>query len=397
MKKVILAVVVTASAFTYAQKSNTTNAAMAYKNYMEAAIGGDIEQAAKDLWEAKGYIDKSASHESTMNDAKTLMYKGMIYIDAPAMGMATGNEDLKALDAEKTMEIGFETLKLSREKDTKGRYEDKTNQYCYQKKTKMYNAGIKGFQDKDYQTAMAGFAMSTQYAEVLGLTDSASYFNAGLSAYYIEEWEFVEEAFAKCVELGYRPGSSVTYLTKAYKSQGKVGEAETMLNEQLVKYPGDKDMMISLIDIYLAQDKKEEAEKVLSNAITLDPNNKDLHYTVGVVYENLERYDDAEKAYLKVLELDPAYNDALLGLGAVYFNKAADFNGKINDLQPGDPQEEVFKNSMEENFKKSLPYLEKANELNPNNKEVLTSLKKAYYKLGMMEKYEATKAKIDAM
>ena len=101
------------SALTFAQKANTTNAAMAYKNYMEAAMGGDIEQAAKDLWEAKGYIDKSAAHESTMNGAKTLMYKGMIYIDLPVIGEAAGHTEIKALDPEKTMKIGFETLKLA--------------------------------------------------------------------------------------------------------------------------------------------------------------------------------------------------------------------------------------------------------------------------------------------
>jgi tetratricopeptide (TPR) repeat protein len=397
MKKVILAVMVTLSATTFAQKSNTTNAAMAYNHYVESMQGGDLEQGAKDIWEAKGYIDKSAVHESTQNDAKTLMYKGMIYIDMPMIGEAAGHTEIKALDPKKTMKTGFESLKLANEKDTKGKYEDKINGYCYQKKSIYYNAGIKGFQDKDYEAAMGGFGLSTAYSEVLGMSDSAGYFNTGLAAYNVKEWEVVQESFTKCVEYGYRPGSSVSYLTEAYKSQGKLGEAETMLNEQLAKYPGDKDIMVSLINIYLAQDKKEDAEKVLTNAISVDPNNKDLHYAVATVYENLERYDDAEKAYLKVLELDANYTDALLGLGAVYFNKAADFNGKINDLQPGDPQEEVFRASMNENFKKSLPYLVKADELNPNNKEILTSLKQAYYKLEMMEEYKATKANIDAI
>jgi hypothetical protein len=79
MKKLILGAFVVLSTLTYAQKSNTTNAAMAYKNYFSSLSEGDVEKATKDLLEAKDYIDKSAAHESTMNDPKTLMYKGKIY------------------------------------------------------------------------------------------------------------------------------------------------------------------------------------------------------------------------------------------------------------------------------------------------------------------------------
>ena len=135
----------------------------------------------------------------------------------------------------------------------------------------------------------------------------------------------------------------------------------------------------------------------MTDAIALDPESRDLNYAVATVYENLERYEDAEKAYKKVIEIDPNFSDALLGLGAVYFNKAADLNGKINDLTPGDPQEEVYRASMKDNFSNSLPYLEKANELTPNNKEILNSLKQVYYKLGNIAKFKEIKAQLEAL
>lgn len=397
MKKIILGAFVVLSTLTYAQKGNTTNAAMAYKHYLESMMGGDMEQGAKDILEAKEYIDKSAAHESTMNDPKTLMYKGMIYIDMPMIGEAANNETIKAMDAESIMQTGFDALKLSKEKDTKGRYEDDVDGYCRQKKAMLYNAGIQMFQAEKYEEAAAGFIGSTMFSEVLGITDSAAYFNGGLAAYNAENWVVAEEAFVKCSEIGYRLPSSISYLTEAYKGQEKYEEGEAKLAELLKMHPGDKDIMVGLINLYLPQGKKAEAEKVLTDAIAIDPENKELHYVVGTVYEGQERYDDAEKAYKKVLELDPNYTDALLGLGAVYFNKAADFNNKINELQPGDPKEDEYKNGMSENFKNSLPYLEKADELNPNNKEILNSLKQAYYKLGMTDKFKETKAKIDAL
>lgn len=396
-KNLMLIALVFASSFTYAQKKNTTNAAMLYNSAQGAVRSGDVEQAAKDLLEAKKYIDLSAAHEDTKTDPKTLLYKGKIYLEIVPFGEMAGNEEIKAMDAEKIGEEGITALKSVKEHDSKGRYEDDVADYANRYRYQGYEGGIKMFQEAKYEEAMGMFSIAATFADVVGETDSASYFNTGLAAYNIKNWEVVQESFEKCVEIGYKPGSSITYLTEGYKQLDKVAEAETMLTAQLAKYPGDKDIMIALINVYLAQDKKEAAEKVLTDAIALDPENKELHYAVATVYENLERYDDAEIAYLKVLELDPKYTDALLGLGAVYFNKAADFNSKINDLQPGDPMEEKYRASMKENFEKSLPYLEKADELNPNNKEILTSLKQAYYKLGMVDKMKETKAKIEAL
>jgi len=397
MKKIILVALVFASSITFAQKKNTTNAAMAYGSAQKSMMGGDMEQAAEDLLEAKKYIDLSAAHADTKTDPKTLMYKGKIYLEITGIGTMAGNEEIKAMDAEKIAEEGIASLKSVKENDPKGRYEDDVANYCNKYRFQGYNGGIKMFQDEKYEEAMGYFQISSTFADIMGDVDSASYFNAGLAAYNIENWEVVEESFAKCVEIDYKSAYSASKLTEAYIQQGKETEAETMLKEQLVKHPGNKDLMIALIDLYLKTGKKEEAEKVLTDAIAIDPENKELHYVIGTIYEGQERYDDAEKAYKKVLELDPEYSNALLGLGAVYFNKAADLNGKINDLQPGDPKEDEYRAEMKESFKNSLPYLEKADELNPDNKEILTSLKQAYYKLGMLDEMKAVKAKIEAL
>lgn len=396
MKKVFLLGFVAITTSIYAQKGETTNAAMAYKHYQESAAKGDIEAAHKDIKEAKGYIDKSAAHETTKNDPKTLMYKGFIYMDYPQMAMVAG-EKIDTSEIEKMFEEGVEALKLSKETDTRGKYEDKINMYAQMHRVQYFNMGLDAFENKKYQIATAGFGASAVYAEIMGDVDSNAYFNAGLSAYYAEDWENVEEFFKKCTDINHRVGTSASYLSDAYIKQEKYEEGEKVFKEILEKNPGNKDVMISLINIYLPQGKKDEAEKVLTDAIALDPNNKSLHYVVGTVYEGQENYEKAAEAYKKVVELDPEYTDAYLGLGAVYFNIAAEYNNKINDLMPGDPKEDEYKAKMKENFEKALPYLEKADELNPNNKDILNSLKQVYYKLEMTDKFKETKAKIDAL
>lgn len=398
-KKLVLGVLLMVSSLTFAQKNNTTNAAMEYKHYQESIAGGDVEQAAKDIWEAKKYIDLSAAHETTMNDPKTLMYKGKIYIEIMQVGMMANNQDILSLDTTAIMTEGFETMKKAYEIDQKGkgRYEDDIEGYCNMNKTQYFNMGINMYQAEKFVESAAGFYGAAQFSDIIGVTDSLAYYNAGLAANKGEVHELAQEAFEMSVNINYNMNGSVIYLVESYKAQEKFEEGETFLHEALKKYPGNKDIMIGLINLYLPQGKKAEAESVLTDAIALDPENKELHYVVGTVYEGQERYEDAEKAYKKVLELDPEYTDALLGLGAVYFNMAADYNNKINELQPGDPKEGEYRAAMKSNFEKALPYLEKADELNPNSKEILNSLKQVYYKLEMTDKFMETKAKIEAL
>jgi hypothetical protein len=99
MKKLFTLAAIVITGLSIAQKTNTTNAAMAYKAYEQVRFT-DYEQAAKDLLEAKSYIDLSAEHAETKNDPKTLMYLGKIYIEIPFCAQTSGDATLKAFDAE---------------------------------------------------------------------------------------------------------------------------------------------------------------------------------------------------------------------------------------------------------------------------------------------------------
>ena len=48
-------------------------------------------------------------------------------------------------------------------------------------------------------------------------------------------------------------------------------------------------------------------------------------------------------------------------------------------------------------FSKALPYMEKANELKPDDIFALRGLKELYYRLKMTDKYNTVKAKLDTL
>ncbi|MBK8925819.1 MAG: hypothetical protein IPM74_07885 [Crocinitomicaceae bacterium] len=397
MKKLFTIIAIASSVFAISQKTNTTNAAMAYKSYEQAKMGGDWEQAAKDLLEAKGYIDLSAEHVDTKNDPKTLMYLGFIYVEIPICAGFSGDATLKAVDPETAMEKGFKAFEDCKKNDPKQTYGSQIDDYCGMYRGMFANQGITLYEEGKYEEAMAGLLGAAVFGEAMGLQDSVYWFYGGIAAFKIEKWTEAEEAFKKTVELGYQVGSSVYYLSQTMQKLGKTAEVEAMLKDQVAKNPKNKDIMIELINFYIDNDRKPEAVQILNDAIALDPNNAVLIYTAGTIYENMGDFENAEKSYLKAKELGD--KNAGFALGSLYFNKGADIYTAANNLAFGTPEyEQKYDPMVEESkvyFNKALPYLEQAAVENPTDLVVLEALKQVYGKLGNQEKFLEIKKKIE--
>jgi tetratricopeptide (TPR) repeat protein len=98
-------------------------------------------------------------------------------------------------------------------------------------------------------------------------------------------------------------------------------------------------------------------------------------------------FEKAESAYKEAIVLNPDYFEANYNIGALYVNKAADIQTKANDL-PLDALKEydIEKAKADDLLNKSIPYLERALELNPSDVNAMVSLKEIYTRLGMTEK-----------
>jgi len=384
----------------FSQKSNVTNAALAYKSYEGSLIDQDQEQAVKDILEAKGYIDKAAVHADTKDDAKCLMYLGKINIGV-GFGYAMDSSAFTGIDVEKTFKAGFAALKRSKEVDKKERYVDDVNGYANYWRSMMANQGITAYGEQQYEVAMAGLLGAAEYGDVIGIEDSMYLFFGAQAALMEKEYETAEEAFKKCVALNYNTAESVGFLSTAMKEQGKMEEAEKELAAAVALYPDNLDILIQAVNFYIDQGKNEEAEKSLSAAIKLAPDNTALVYTSGIIYEKMGRMEDAETAYNKTLELEPNHTNAKYSLGVFFFNKGADANNEANTYDFNDPQYNAKYNAKiaesKGHFAKSVDYLEKAEVEEPKDVQVLEALKSAYGKAGMVDKFKETKAKIAAL
>ncbi|HZK61582.1 MAG TPA: hypothetical protein VFC41_05855, partial [Anaerovoracaceae bacterium] len=84
-----------------------------------------------------------------------------------------------------------------------------------------------------------------------------------------------------------------------------------------------------------------------------------------------------------------------------YINKAADMFLKANDIMDVKKYSDAV-DAANAVYSKALPYMEKANELKPDDVYALRSLMELYYRLKQKDptlnsKYDAVKAKIDSL
>lgn len=101
-------------------------------------------------------------------------------------------------------------------------------------------------------------------------------------------------------------------------------------------------------------------------------------------------FKKAEKDYNEALLLDPYYYDALFNMGVMYFNQNKEFVNKYNYLDVYNAQDKVTAKKLEAQMKtmleKALEYLLKAEEVKPDDKDLMFALQQTYAQLGNDEK-----------
>lgn len=426
----------------YSQSTNVTNC----WNYLRF---GEIEKAKK-------AIDPACTHPSTMNKAKTWFYKGATYhvISDSCMYKKSANFCNLAPDA---TDITFESYMkawLLNFKDTAlqnlnlddtadavtfgNAISDKNTKYLdmeiqgqilmalqgsiiLPQTTPMIlssldrsflNKGITLFYEKqNYKDALEAFETSlflTGFVALSGRVDTSvihrAAFLAGLSAENEHQLDKAILYYDMLTKLNYgkdieEKAQAFVFLAKAYLSKGDTTQYLKVIDKGREKYPDASCILIEQINYYLTTDKIEEAKEKLILATQKEPNNKLLYYNLGVIYDKLKQYDKAEESYKKAIEIDETYFDAYYNLGALYYNRAAEIiewanaNIPINDVEAYNKE----KAKADEKFNLSLPYLEKAYQLKPDDIDTITILKGLYRRLGNYEKEQEMKKILDEL
>lgn len=190
--------------------------------------------------------------------------------------------------------------------------------------------GADAYKAKDYAKALSAFEKAIGLYEADGTTDTTLYYNVGLCAIRIEDHQKSVIYFNRSIELGYKECQAQLYVANSLRRLDRNDEMKTLAQDGLKKCP-------------------------------------DL---AGKFNELLFQY--------------------YLVSGLEIFNNAAKMQAEITPFASSDPDRYLSEmEKVKAEFNRSLPLLESAYELDPNDENCKKALKQAYEILDMPSKASA--------
>jgi hypothetical protein len=150
-------------------------------------------------------------------------------------------------------------------------------------------------------------------------------------------------------------------------------------------------------------DKHKAIKKVIDPTFNEQKYSYDVYSTVGSMFEKefeesmSKNTLDLAKTYLiKAYEINSNTDFINKNLGVLYYNQAVDIIKKMGYDVPLD-QLPIYQDQSVAMGKLALPYLIRANQINPSDKSVIEGLAGIYYLLNDSEKYNEYKKKFEEM
>lgn len=182
--------------------------------------------------------------------------------------------------------------------------------------------------------------------------------------------------------------------------EGKIEEAKKAVADARKTNPEDTSLILTEANLYLETKDYETYKKLVGEALEKNPNDADLIFNLGVISANAKNPADAEKYYKRAIEVDPKYTNAYINLAALKLENEKVIIDEMNKLGTSTKdmkRYEVLKTQREDLFKSTIPYLQKAVELDPTNIDVSKTLMNVYHALEMNTEYKALKEKIKVL
>jgi tetratricopeptide (TPR) repeat protein len=335
-----------------------------------------------DYVKAIEYIEKAMSNPKATEKEKTWRYRGQIYYNVVTKGGELAKSYPNAL------RLSLESYLKARELDTKGFYEREILLAIGLLQTAANNAGIELYNAGDFGNAGTQFDLAHEVALSFKGVDTVAVFNAALCYEKSNQIELAVARYRTCGDYGYQVPNVYLFAASLMRKQGNVEGALAELQVARTKYPREQGLVIEELNIYLESRDYDRAEKAMDVAIELDGTNEILWFSKGSVLDSQGKTEAAAEAYQRAIALKPDYFDANYNLGAMYFNQAVQDINAANDMwsprmTPTQKTEQTrLEAQAKSRFEQAKPFLEKAYEVNPEDRDTMRSLRDVYTRTG---------------
>jgi tetratricopeptide (TPR) repeat protein len=410
-KQIIIALALSVSAFSFAQKKELRTA--------EKAIKGT------NFAEAKGALKQAEALMSEMDDKTKAQY---YYLNAEAL-YAGGAGTINDIDA------ALESLNK-----VQGDYVTESSQLKQTMVNGILTKGNAFYEKEDYSTSSKYF----EKAYRASVKDTIFLYYAAATAVNVQEYDRALVLYEELKNLGYtgiekqyfatdketgeeevldkntrevyvkagshiKPGERLTESKKPeivknvaliYVSQGNNEKAISSLKEARDESPDDINLILSEANVHYKMGNTEEFKNLLVQATQKDPNNPELQYNLGVIAAESDHLEEAKKYYEKAIELDAQYINAYINLAALILGKEEGLIKEMNGLgssKKDDLRYDELRDQRQDLYKTAVPYLTKALDIDSKNLSAARTLMNIYSILGEKEKHDTLKVTVDEL
>ncbi len=370
-----------------------------------------IQQIEGKLDKAKIQVDKLTTDPTTSQNAENWYLKAYVYTEmakSVVYKKLAPNAEFEALEA----------VKKSKELDKRKILESERinvlfdlSTIFYNKAILLYNNGIEKNINENFIEAFNNFEKFLETIDVLGndqvivtnllefnkVSLQSVYLYTAISAYKSNQHDKAKHFFDKLVLLNV-PASQARqagiplayiYYTEMLLTAKDTFSARGVALKGLEVYPENPDIIMTAIDLFSKMKKMTEMTDLMEKVVQQNKNpDLKMLFVLGQAYNNIAKeysrkgYQSTADQYKaraieyfeKVLKENPTDKKILFNtyynIGVIYYNAG------VNAYKQRETSSEY-----EFLFKKAIPYLENAKELEPRNKNVLNMLLKAYTSL----------------
>ncbi|MVN75698.1 tetratricopeptide repeat protein [Hymenobacter sp. HMF4947] len=351
-----------------AQNSAVTNAILSQKS-------GQLDKALVS-------INEAINNDKTKDKAKTWFTRGEIYnqlIDPSTAALYTKfTKDMQPGEPlQKAVESYNKALQLDGPTGEFGKQVPDRLKNLY---GQAFNAGVASFNAKDYDKAISSYKLASQ----INPQDTTAVLYGAYALDAKQDYAGAKASYTQLLGMGYKSPTVYNRLLAIAQQQNDAAATQQVLQQAIKAYPNDKNFLTQELNMYISTGRGKEAIDKIKHAIEVDPNNSNLYGVLGSVYDQNKQPELAVEAFKKAVELDPKNFDAQFNLGIYNFNQAATYYTKASklDLKTYQLKGRPLEAQGKKYFEASVPYFEKALEVQPNDAGSLSALQKVYYRLG---------------
>lgn len=381
-----------------------------------------------ELKKALNNLKKASKHEETKEEAKTWLYLGHTYYSLDT----TQKEAFKGL-VEAPKNKAVEAYTKAQKLDESGRYTRDIQGNAVRLGVNLFNAGAQDYNKalkakkkkdtaafkkhfkralKHFESHFAARKLAGKYASYINQTLTQNNIDpkktllfAGYSAYQIGQYDKAINYLGQLIKQDTKKPDAYLFMSSVYLDKGDTAKALAIIDSGRRNVENSKPLQNRMLRIYQQTGQVNKLTTNLKKSIAKDSSNLQLYRVLASTYENLakqaresgnpakaEKYkDSARQTYTSILEVDPGNYKANYNLGIMYYNIGVDKIKRSQEVEDIDKLTRL-ENEASEEFKKAIPYLEKAFHKNCDDKNLFRSLKNVYKRTKNPSKAEALKA-----